>query len=319
MSLRHDMGPLGFGGGGIGNLYAPLTDEQAHEAVTAAWRQGVRYFDTAPHYGLGLSERRLGAFLATKPREEFVLSTKLGRRLEPQPGGGGTLDLAHDFVVPADQRRVWDFTAAGLRRGLEESLARLGLDSVDIVYLHDPERYDLDRALGEGLPAVADLRADGLVRAVGVGSMVNEALLRSARSGVVDVLMVAGRHTLLDHSADREVLPACREHDVAVVAAAVFNSGLTASPEPAADALFDYRPVDADLLERTRQIAEVCRAHGVDLPTVALQYPLRAAEVRSVVAGGASPTQVRENAARMSVEVPEALWQELGEHGLVAA
>lgn len=313
------LGPLGYGAANVGNLYRALTDDEAWAILEAAWESGVRYFDTAPHYGLGLSERRVGAFLATKPRDEFVLSTKLGRRLEPHPEGAGTLDLANDFLVPADQRRVWDFTSAGLRRGLEESLDRLALDSVDVAYLHDPERYNLDRALGDGLPAAAEMRAEGLVRAIGVGSMVNGALLRAARSGAVDLLMIAGRHTLLDHSASQEVLPACREHGVAVVAAAVFNSGLTATPEPAVDALFDYRPVDPGLLRRTRRIVEVCREHGVDLPTVALQFPLRAAEVRSVVVGAVSPAQVRENAARISTAVPAALWQELAAHGLVAA
>jgi len=311
------LGRLGYGAANLGNLYRAMTDDQAWAVLDAAWEGGIRHFDTAPHYGLGLSERRLGAFLATKPRAEFVLSTKVGRRLEPAPDAAGELDLAHDFVVPADHRRIWDFSPAGLRRGLEESLDRLGLDAVDVVYLHDPERYDLDRALGEGLPALVELRAEGLVRAVGVGSMVNETLARAARSGDADVLMVAGRHTVVDHSAARDVLPACREQGVVVVAAAVFNSGLTAAGPPAADATFDYRPAPPDVLARTRRIADLCERHRVDLPTVALQYPLRAPEVSSVVVGGADPGQVRQNVARMSTEVPEALWRDLEAEGLV--
>ncbi|MDH2412752.1 aldo/keto reductase [Nocardioides sp. CER19] len=315
------LGRLGYGAANVGNLYRALSDEQAHAILEAAWEAGIRHFDTAPHYGLGLSERRLGAFLATKPRADFTLSTKVGRLLVPDPAGAGTLDLAHDFVVPADLRRQWDLTPAGVRRSLEESLERLGLDAVDVVYLHDPERADveggLDRALGDGLPAVAALRDEGLVRAVGVGSMVNDALARAAASGAVDLLMVAGRYTLVDTSAADEVLPACRKHGVGVVAAAVFNSGLTAGPEPRDDARFDYEPAPPGLLARARRIAEVCRAHGVDLPTAALRFPLRHEVVRAVVVGGAGPDQVRQNAARLAADVPEALWADLATEGLV--
>ncbi|WP_425956701.1 aldo/keto reductase [Xylanimonas sp. McL0601] len=310
---------LGYGAANVGNLYRELSDDAAHAVLEAAWDAGVRYFDTAPHYGLGLSERRLGAFLRTKPRDEYILSTKVGRLLVPNPGGAGTLDLANDFHVPADLRRQWDVTAAGVRRSLEESLERLGLDAVDVVYLHDPERFDLERGLADGLPAIAALREEGLVRAVGVGSMVNETLALAAGSGLVDLLMVAGRYTLADPSAAAEVLPACRAHGVRVVAAAVFNSGLTSRPEPRDDARFDYEPAPPELLARVRRMAAVCRAHGVELPTAALQFPLQADVVRSVVVGGATPEQVRQNAVRMSADVPGELWAELAHEGLVAA
>ena len=192
------LGRLGHGAANVGNLYRAITDDEAWRILETAWDCGVRYFDTAPHYGLGLSERRLGAFLATKPREEFVLSTKVGRLLRPNPAGAGRLDEEHDFAVPADRERVWDVTADGLRRSMEESLGRLGLGAVDVLYLHDPERFDLRRGIEEGLPALAKLRDEGLVRAVGVGSMSTEALLASVRSGVPDLLMVAGRLTLAD-------------------------------------------------------------------------------------------------------------------------
>jgi D-threo-aldose 1-dehydrogenase len=313
------LGPLGYGAANLGNFFRAMSDEEAHAILDAAWEAGIRHYDTAPHYGLGLSERRLGAFLRDRPRGEFTISTKAGRLLVPDPDGAGTLDLANDFIVPADVRRVWDFTAAGVRRSLEESLERLGLDSVDILYLHDPERFDLDRGLGEGLPAVTALRDEGLVRAVGVGSMVNEALRRAAESGVVDLVMAAGRYTLIDAAAAEEVLPACRENGVGVISAAVFNSGLTAGAEPRDDALFDYRPASPEQLARARRIAAVCRDHGTDLPTVALQFPLREEAVRAVVVGGAAPGQVRQNVDRLAADVPEALWADLAAEGLVAA
>lgn len=311
------LGRLGYGAANVGNLYRALSDDQARAILDAAWDCGIRYFDTAPHYGLGLSERRLGAFLATKPRDEFVVSTKVGRLLRDDPGGAGMLDTAHDFAVPADLRRVWDFTADGIRRSLDESLSRLGLDAVDVLYLHDPERHDLAQGMTEGLPALAGLRDEGLVSAVGVGSMSTDALLASARSGVVDLLMVAGRYTLVDQSAADALLPVCAEHGVGVVAAAVFNSGLLASDTPSADARFDYEPVPPVLLARAQRIAVVASTYDVDLPGAALHYPLHHPAVRCVVVGGASPAQVRQNAARMTLDVPAALWQQLRDEALV--
>ena len=311
-------GRLGYGAANVGNLYRAITDEEARQVLETAWDCGIRYFDTAPHYGLGLSERRLGAFLATKPREEFTISTKVGRLLRPRPDGAGRLDDENDFAVPADHERAWDFTADGVRRSLEESLDRLGLDSVDIVYLHDPERFDLRRGVDEGLPALAKLREEGLVRAVGVGSMSTDALLATVRSGVLDLLMVAGRFTLADQSAADEVLPECDAQGVGIVGAAVFNSGLLASVSPSADSRFDYAPVPADLLSRVRRIADVCGEYGVPLPAAALQYPLQHPAVRSVVVGGASPDQVRQNAQNLVVDVPAELWWRLRDDGLVA-
>lgn len=313
------LGPLGYGAANVGNLHRAFDDDEARALLDAVWESGVRYFDTAPHYGLGLSERRLGAFLATKPRDEFVVSTKVGRLLVPDPDGAGTLDLANYFVVPADHRRVWDFSAAGVRRSLEESLERLGLDRVDVIYVHDPERYDLEAALRDGLNAAAALREEGVVSAIGVGSMETRALRAAASSGLVDLLMVAGRYTLVDQSAAAEVLPACRAHGIGVAAAEIFNSGLLARDDPTADALFDYAPVPPGLLDRTRRIAALCREHGTDLPTAALQFPLREPLVRSVVVGGAAPEQVRENAARIAAPVSPELWDALRNEGLVAA
>lgn len=311
------MSELGFGAAGLGNHLHAITDEQAHALLEAAWEAGVRHFDTAPHYGLGLSERRLGAFLATKPRAEFTLSTKVGRLLEPTPEGADRLD-PDDFVVPADHRRVWDATEPGVRRSLDDSLRRLGLDRVDVLYLHDPERYDFEGGLREGLPALARLREEGVVGSVGVGSMDTTALLAAARSGLADRLMIAGRYTLADQSAADAVLPACATYGVTVVAAAVFNGGLLATA-PGPDSTFDYRAATPDVVAHARDLDAVCRAHGVPLRAAALQFPLRHPVVTTVVAGGAEPEHVRQNAELLATPIPEALWAELAERELVVA
>lgn len=312
-------GPLSYGAANVGNLYTAMSDDDAEAVLAAAWDCGIRYYDTAPHYGLGLSERRLGRFLGTKPRNEYLVSTKVGRLLRPHPAGVGRLDVDNGFAVPADTTRVWDFSRDGVRRGLEESLDRLGLDHVDVLYLHDPEEHDLEPSLTTGLPAVAELRDEGTVKAVGVGSKSTAALLAAVRTGAVDLLMVAGRFTLLEQPALDQVIPACREQHVGIVDAAVFNSGVLASPELTTASRYEYREIPPPVLARARAIAAACEEHGVELPAAALQYPLREPAVRTVVAGAATPEQVRQNAQRMRARVPQALWDRLREEGLVAA
>ncbi len=309
---------LGYGAANVGNLFRPLDDEEAWAVLEEAWDSGIRYFDTAPHYGLGLSERRLGAFLSTKPREEYVLSTKAGRllRRNPHPGAGG-LDTANDFHVPDDLLRVWDFSEDGIRRSLEESRERLGISRIDILYLHDPERHDLALALAEAIPALAALRAEGEVGAIGVGSMVSEALAAAVRGADLDIVMVAGRYTLLEQPAAVDVLPACEETGTGVVAASVFNSGLLAQSEPTRDGRYEYGGLPDALWERLVRIAAVCRAHGVPLPAAAIQFPLRAPSVRSVVVGGSRPAQLRQNAEYAALPLPAELWAELSAEGLI--
>lgn len=308
---------LGFGAANLGNLYRAMSDEQAWSILQTAWDAGIRYFDTAPHYGLGLSERRLGAFLATRPRDEFVLSSKVGRLLVPDPDGAGTLDAANDFAVAADHRRVWDFSADGVRRSVEESLLRMGLDRLDVVYLHDPERFDLTVGIGEGIPAAAALRDEGTVAAIGVGSMDTAALLAVTETGALDLLMLAGRYTLLEQPAAHRVLPACARHSTRVVLASVFNSGLLARDELSDDARFEYRPVPAPIRTRYEALARVCHGHGVPVPAAALRFGLQNDSVASVVIGAATSAQVAQSAAWMSVTVPDALWDGLAERDLV--
>jgi D-threo-aldose 1-dehydrogenase len=305
---------MGLGGAALGNLGTAMSDVEAADLLATAWDAGIRHFDTAPHYGLGLSERRLGRFLATKPRDQFVVSTKVGRLLRPVAGWQGEQD-GEGFVVPGDFRREWDFTPDGIRTSLEESCDRLGLDAVDIVYLHDPERWDLAAAVTTGWPALVALREAGVVRAIGVGSMDTEALLAVASTGDADLLMVAGRYTLLDQSVVPEVVDVCSRTGTRMVAAAVFNSGLLA--DTTSPTTYDYGAVPADKLELARRIAAVCAAHGVDLPTAALHYPLRDKSVQSVIFGAAQPSQVRQNVDRLAQRIPPGLWSDLVEQGLV--
>lgn len=313
------LGPLALGGAPLGNMFVELSDDDAFAVLDEAWNAGVRYFDTAPHYGLGLSERRVGAFLRTKPREEFVLSTKVGRLVVPNPGGTG-FDLDQGFHVPATSKRAWDFTTDGVRRSLDASLERLGLDHVDIVYLHDPERSDvgLEAALATAIPAVAALRDHGVVGRIGIGSMVNEAISAAARTGALDLAMIANRLTLADHSALDSAVPTCRANGVEIVAAAVFNSGLLATSEPESTGHFDYQDAPSEVVERARRLAAVCRGHGVDLPTAALHFPLRH-HAAVIVVGANAPGQLTENRARLDAAVPAALWSELANEGLIPA
>jgi D-threo-aldose 1-dehydrogenase len=312
------LGRLGFGGANLGNLFTAMSDEQAHAVLQAAWDAGIRYFDTAPHYGLGLAERRLGAFLATKPRDEFVVSTKVGRRLEPSPQTSDELDEEGGFVVPADVRRVWDASAGGVRRSLDESLERLGLDRVDVLFLHDPDEYDdMEGSVASAVPALVALREEGLVRAVGIGSKSVPAHLAGVRAGDLDLLMVAGRYTLLEQPAAPELIPECRERGIGIVVAGAFNSGLLSTSTPGPGARYEYGDAPAEVVEKAQRLAMVCRKHGVELPAAALQFPLREPVVRSVVLGATEPAHIEQNVARVAGPIPEALWEQLAAEGFL--
>jgi D-threo-aldose 1-dehydrogenase len=300
--------PLGFGGAPIGNLFAAVEDQLALATVDAAWDGGVRYFDTAPHYGLGLSELRLGKALRAKPRAEFVVSTKVGRLLEVNPHPIGS-DLAAGFDVADDYLRVRDYSGGGVLRSIEDSLSRLGLDRIDIVYLHDPEDF-MDQAINEAAPALSALRGEGVIGGYGAGMNSAQPLQRLVAETDLDVVMIAGRWTLLDRSA-LPLLDQCQQRGVAVVAAAPFNSGLLASAEPAEDARFDYEPASAALLGVARAMAAECRGWGVTLPQAALQFPLQHPAVVSVVAGMKSPPEAAADAAWIAEALPPGLWAAL--------
>ncbi|PJJ61996.1 aldo/keto reductase [Compostimonas suwonensis] len=307
---------LGYGVAALGNLYAALDEATWRACVPAAWDAGIRYFDVAPHYGLGLAEERLGESLAAYPREEFVLSTKVGRRLEERSDYAGESDLENLFDVPATRRRIVDYSRDGVLRSIEESLERLGLDRIDLVLVHDPDAHERE-ALEGAFPALDELRSEGVIGAYGAGMNQSAMLARFVRETDLDTVMVAGRYTLLDQSALVDLLPAARERDVAVIAAAVFNSGLLASDSPTTGSTFDYAPAPAGLVSRAQALARIAGEHSTSLRRVAVQFALRHPAVSTVVFGAASADQARENARLLAEPVPESFWAEAAERGLL--
>ena len=292
-----------------------MSDDDAVRAVERAWELGVRYFDTAPHYGLGLSERRLGAALRRLPRDELVVSTKVGRLIRPNPRPTALDD--DGFVVPGDLRREWDVTAEGVRTSVEESLERLGLDSVDIAYAHDPDLVGPSAGV-EALEALAELRATGVVRAIGVGTNAPERVPGLFESGLADVVMVAGRYTLLEQGGLATALQPALAHGCSVVVAGVFNSGLLSSPWPADDARYEYQRAPREIVERARALARVCADHGTTLPAAAIAFPLQHPAVAGVALGMRSVAQVEANLHLYAEAVPDGLWDDLRSRGLLA-
>jgi D-threo-aldose 1-dehydrogenase len=305
---------LALGTAPLGNLFAPVAPDDAEATVRSALEAGLTYVDTAPHYGLGLAERRLGRVLAGLPRDRFVVSTKVGRLVRPL-APGETAD-PEGFADTPPAKRVWDFSGDGVRRSLEESLERLGLDRVDIVLVHDPDAHERE-ASGQALPALIELRDQGVVTAIGAGMNQAEMLTRFVRDLDLDVVLVAGRYSLLDQRALAELLPACAARGTAVVVGGVFNSGLLADPRPGAT--FDYTPAPPELVERAARLAEVCARHGTPLRAAALAFPFGHPAVTSVLVGARSTAEVADAVACFERPVPGELWAELVATGLLPA
>ncbi|MFD7312123.1 aldo/keto reductase [Promicromonospora sp. NPDC059942] len=293
---------FGLGCAPIGNLFTPVAADAAEATVGRALERGVRFFDTAPHYGEGVSELRLGAALSGVDRDSVVLATKVGRTIvdadgAPVPTGGTGVNT------------VGDLSRDGVLRSLEGSLARLGTDRVDLLYLHDPA--DVDAALRGALPALLELRDQGVVRAVGVGMGHNAPVARLVREAAdaLDVVMPAGRVTLLDRSAEADLLPAARARGVGVIAAGVYNSGVLA--DPVAAPYFDYHPATPEQVDGALRMAAVCAAAGLPLAAVAARYPLRVTGVEAVVVGARTPAEVDVFADAAAADLPDDLWAAL--------
>jgi D-threo-aldose 1-dehydrogenase len=304
---------LAFGGAVIGNLYEPTTDEIAMGAVTEAFGRGIRYFDTAPHYGLGLSERRLGAALAAFPRGEVVISTKVGRLIVPNENP--TEVDTDGFAVPGTLRRQWDFSRDGVLRSVEASLSRLGTDYIDVLYLHDPDVSGIDDAVTSGAAALIELRDEGVVRAVGIGSNSSATVAAAFRETDIDLAMLAGRYTLFEQDGAAEVFEAAG--DRGIVAVGVFNSGLLSRPRPPEDAAYNYVPAPPEVLARAHRLADVAERRGMTLPQAAMAFPLQNSQVVAIAVGMRTAEEVRQNVALAELDVEPGLWDDFREAGLL--
>jgi D-threo-aldose 1-dehydrogenase len=300
---------LGLGGVALSGV-PPATDPHLQspesEAVSLIRRSlglGLNYLDTAPMYGVGNSERRYGQALQGIPRDRYVLSTKVGRVLRPDPAGQMTW--------------AFDFSREGARASFESSLERLGIDRVDIVFVHDPDQY-YQAALAGAFPVLRELRADGRIRAIGAGMNQWQMELAFAREGYNDCFLLAGRYTLLDQTALPEFLPYCLEHRISVVAGGPYNSGILAVG-PRSGATFNYRAAPPEMMDKAARIAEVCERHQVPLKAAALQFILAHPAIASVIPGARSVAEVEENARMVELTIPDQLWAELKEAGLIAA
>ncbi|MEG0027803.1 MAG: aldo/keto reductase [Aurantimicrobium sp.] len=305
-----------FGAAPIGNLFKEVSDEAAYDTLQAAWDAGVRNFDVAPHYGLGLAEIRLGNFLADKPRESFNISTKVGRILRPNSNFSGGLDLHNGFAVPDDLVRVPGFTPEGVIESLNDSLERLNLDYVDVLYLHDPDEYGLEESLTGGLNGLVALRDQGVVREVGLGSKSVEAHIQAVSRYELDLIMLAGRYTLLDQEAAESLLGLCEAKSVDIVNVGIFNSGILARNLPQPNLKFEYDEAPLEVIERAERISSICQQHGVDLPTAAIHFAMQPAVVRSIALAASKPGNITESLNRVTEHIPMQLWRDLETEGI---
>jgi D-threo-aldose 1-dehydrogenase len=317
---------LGFGAAPLGNLYRAIGDDDAQDILDAAWETGSRYYDTAPLYGLGLSETRLNRFLRSKRRDDYVLSTKVGRLLRVAPPDQRT-GIGKFFETPS-RREIYDYSYDGIMRSVEFSLERLGVDRVDILYAHDldtythgslqalePKRQELIRS---GLSALVRLRDEGVIKAFGAGINEVEACQWLAERGDFDLFLLAGRYTLLEQEALETLLPLCRQRGIGIILGGPYNSGILATgPKPGA--FYNYFEAPQEILDRVARIEAVCQRHGVRLVEAALNFPLMHPSVVSVIPGGQSVDQVKANRAILDKPIPQALWAELKAEGLMRA
>lgn len=318
---------LGFGTAPLGNLFKPLPDAAARETLAAAERAGFGYYDTAPFYGFGLSERRLGD--ALRSRSDFVLSTKVGRLLNPIPGPVDEREVRHGYATPMPFEPVYDYSYDAVMRSFSESLQRLGLSKIDLLYIHDigelthgaenAARME-ELTAGGGLKALEELRSSGAISGFGMGVNEIPACLEVMGHARLDVILLAGRYTLLEQNALDELFPRCVEAGTAIVIGGPYNSGILAvGTRTAAPLYYNYEPAPADVIDKVRRIEAVCDRHGVPLPAAALQFPLAHSLVASVIPGLDAPGRVEQTMALYRHKIPAALWRDLRAEKLIRA
>ena len=315
---------LGFGAAPLGNLYKATSEKDAQATLEAAWTQGVRYFDTSPLYGLGLSETRLNHFLRDKKRESYVLSTKVGRLLEVCEPSQRT-GIGKFFNTP-NRREIYDYSYDGAMRSLEFSLERLGLDSIDIVYVHDLDVFThgseaardvhVKTFMGSGYKALIKMRDEKIIKAFGAGINEWQVAETLTKAGDFDVFLLAGRYTLLEQEALNSFLPLCEQRGIGIVLGGPYNSGILATG-PKKGAYYNYDPAPKPILERVAKIESIVNKHKVKLPEAALRFPLLHPSVVSVIPGAVTPKEVALNVKTLSAKIPKALWKELKTAGLM--
>lgn len=302
---------LGLGTAPLGGMFTSVADDDATELIATAYESGIRYFDSAPFYGHGVAERRLGHGLRAAGAKSVVVSTKVGRLLVH-----GADVVPGIYVDSAPEQPVFDYSADGVRASIESSLERLGLDHIEGVYIHDPDDHE-EAALHSAYPALEQMRSEGMIQVIGVGMNQTRIPTRFVRETDIDVVLIAGRFTLLDQQAQDDLLPAALERGVSIIAAGVFNSGILANPQPGA--MYNYEPASADLIDRAVAIRALLKEFDVPMTAAALQFPLRHPAVRVVLTGARHRDELRANIADFNREVPEECWKALEERGLVAA
>ena len=295
---------IGLGCAPFGNLFTEVSDEDVQATVDAAWEGGVRFFDTAPLYGHGLSEIRLGKALARYPRDQYVLASKVGRLLrEPVEQISPTIFQNVPKLEP-----IFDFSRDAVLVSIDESLSRLNVDYLDVVHVHDPDDHE-DWAINEAFPALIQLRDEGVVKAVGCGMNQTKSLTRFVGEIDLDCLLLAGRYTILDNASGSELLQLCREKNIGVILGGIFNSGLLANPEK--NKTFDYVDASPQILEKAQALAELARSHGVSLAHAAVQFGLRHTGVSSIVIGARTSSEIDQDLSYVSVIIPDAFWDAL--------
>ncbi|TKC79923.1 aldo/keto reductase [Trinickia terrae] len=329
VTLRREIGARGLpvtglslGTAPLGGLYRDLPDEEAHATIDAAWRAGIRCFDTAPLYGYTLAEHRLGAALRCYPRGEYVLSTKAGRRFVPRKT---PVDNAEGWQNPLPFEAIYDYTRDGILRSFEDSQQRLGIVEIDILLVHDigrvthgdnNARYWDQLTKGGGFRALDELRSSGAVKAVGLGVNEGAAILDMMDAFDIDCALLAGRYTLLEQATLADLLPECERRGVSILLGGAFNSGILARGVEG-DLKFNYGAAPPEVIERVAQIERVCKAHGVPIAAAALQFPYAHPAVATVLTGARSAEELRENVASFERPIPAALWTALRDEGLL--
>ena len=317
---------MGMGTAPLGNLYRPISERDAQSTLEAAWKAGIRYFDTAPFYGLGLAENRLNTFLRGRKRSEYVVSTKVGRLLrvcEPEKRAA----IGKFFATPS-RAEVFDYTYDGIMRSLEFSLERLGLDHVDILYVHDVDVFThgseaardahVKTLMGSGYKALQKLRDEKAIKAFGAGVNEWQVCETLAAQGDFDLFLLAGRYTLLEQEALNSFLPLCEKRGMGIVLGGAYNSGILATGAKNG-AVYNYDPAPKHILDRVRKIEAVCKAHKVKLPEAALRFPVKHPSVVSLITGMVTPKEVALNVKTLSAKIPKALWKNLKAQGLMHA